>query len=87
MDIKTPSGNPSKLSPLPPLSPLLPQGRLVLVLEGGYDLKALGESVENTFLGLLGEPARYRFNPDMLRDEPLDKVRAVIEEARALHGL
>lgn len=26
-------------------------GRLVFLLEGGYDLKALGESVANTFLG------------------------------------
>jgi hypothetical protein len=26
-------------------------GRLVMLLEGGYDLKALGESVANTFLG------------------------------------
>lgn len=30
-------------------------GRLVMLLEGGYDLKALGESVANTFLG---EPAQ-----------------------------
>ena len=28
-------------------------GRLVMLLEGGYDLKALGESVANTFLGEL----------------------------------
>lgn len=27
------------------------RGRLVMLLEGGYDLKALGESVANTFLG------------------------------------
>lgn len=63
------------------------QGRLVLLLEGGYDLKALGESVANTFLGVLGEGARDRFNPDLLRDEPLDKVQGVLREARRLHGL
>lgn len=28
-----------------------------------------------------------RFNPDLLRDEPLDKVRAVIAEAQRIHGL
>ena len=30
-------------------------GRLVFLLEGGYDLKALGESVAETFRGLLGK--------------------------------
>jgi hypothetical protein len=30
-------------------------GRLVFMLEGGYDLKALGESVAETFRGLLGQ--------------------------------
>ena len=29
-------------------------GRLVMLLEGGYDLKALGESVANTWLGAVG---------------------------------
>ena len=28
-----------------------------------------------------------RFNPDLLRDEPLDKVRAVLAEAQRIHGL
>ena len=59
----------------------------MLLLEGGYDLKALGESVANTFLGLLGQGPQDRFNPDLLRDEPLGKVRAVIAEAQRLHGL
>ena len=30
-------------------------GRLVFMLEGGYDLKALGESVAETFRGLLSQ--------------------------------
>mgnify|MGYP001147443838 FL=1 len=63
------------------------QGRLLLVLEGGYDLKALGESVANTFLGLLGEPAVDRFNPDLLREEPKDKVWGVLDEVKQLHSL
>lgn len=71
--------------PLRPRPP--PQGRLVLLLEGGYDLKGLGDSVVNSFLGLLGEGPRDAFNPDLLRDEPLDKVRAVISEAQRLHRL
>lgn len=62
-------------------------GKMVMVLEGGYDLKALGESVANTFLALVGEPHTDVFNPALLRDEPLDKVRSVIMEAQKLHGL
>ena len=37
--------------------------------------------------GVLGEGPADRFNPDLLRDEPLDKVRAVLAEARRIHGL
>jgi len=33
-------------------------GRLVVVLEGGYDLEALALSVENTILAMHGEPTR-----------------------------
>ncbi|KAI3436510.1 hypothetical protein D9Q98_005927 [Chlorella vulgaris] len=63
------------------------RGRLVMLLEGGYDLKALGESVANTFLGVLGEAAADNFNPALLRDEPMDKVQQVLREARRVHGL
>lgn len=38
-------------------------------------------------LQVLGEPPRDKFNPDLLRDEPLEKARAVIDEAKQLHGL
>lgn len=124
-------------------------GRLVFLLEGGYDLKALGESVAETFRALLGKvptrgclcllhsdlidtvPQTVRarllfmtpncrrsrccipfaqllaveevtmtscastwrqasadtFNADLLRDEPAEKVRAVLAEARAVHSL
>lgn len=63
-------------------------GRVAFVLEGGYDLKALGESVANTFLGVLpGEVAVDKFDPALLRDEPIDKVRAVLDEAKRVHGL
>lgn len=62
-------------------------GRLVLLLEGGYDLRGLSEGVANSFLGLLGGAADDKFNPALLRDEPLDKARAVLAEARRLHGL
>ncbi len=49
-------------------------GRCVFLLEGGYDLKALGEAVADTFTGLLGAPSIDKFNPDLLRDEPRDKA-------------
>lgn len=55
--------------------------------QGGYDLKALGESVGDSFRGLLGEASGDRFSPDLLREEPLDAVRAVLREARTIHGL
>ncbi|KAK9812966.1 hypothetical protein WJX72_006576 [[Myrmecia] bisecta] len=62
-------------------------GRCVFLLEGGYDLKALGEAVTDSFLGLLGEPSQDKFNPDLLRDEPSDKVKQVLSEARRIHSL
>lgn len=62
-------------------------GRLVMLLEGGYDLKALGESVSDSFRGMLGESSVDKFNPDLLRNEPLEKVQAVLKEARKIHGL
>ncbi|KAI7843899.1 hypothetical protein COHA_002443 [Chlorella ohadii] len=62
-------------------------GRIVFLLEGGYDLKALGDSVVNTFLGVLGEGPVDPFNPDLLRDEPTDKVQHVLQEVRRIHGL
>lgn len=57
------------------------------LLEGGYDLKALGDAVVDSFLGLLGEGSRDSFSPDLLRDEPKDKMKAVLTEARRVHGL
>ena len=62
-------------------------GRCVFLLEGGYDLKGLGESVAETFRALLGQPSADKFNPELLRDEPSDKVRALIAEARLVHAL
>ena len=55
--------------------------------KGGYDLKALGESVADSFRGLLGAASGDTFSPDLLREEPLDAVQAVLREARSIHGL
>jgi len=61
-------------------------GRCVFLLEGGYDLKALGDAVVDSFLGLLGEKSIDKFSPDLLRDEPKDKVRAVLNETKSIHS-
>lgn len=62
-------------------------GRLIFSLEGGYDLKGLSESVVDCFQAALGKESLDRFNPDLLRDEPSDKVREAILECRSIHGL
>ena len=55
--------------------------------QGGYDLKALGDSVADTFRGLLAEPSGDTFSADLLREEPMDAVRTLLREARSIHGL
>lgn len=62
-------------------------GRIVFVLEGGYDLKALGESVSNTFLGVLGEGAVDKFDAALLREEPVLKVKQLLQEVKRVHSL
>lgn len=56
-------------------------------MQGGYDLKALSESVCDSMRGVLGLPSEDKFNPQLLRDEPLDKVQESLREARRIHGL
>jgi acetoin utilization deacetylase AcuC-like enzyme len=62
-------------------------GRVVFLLEGGYNLRALGESVASTFNGILGDSVIDSIDPSLLRDEPMDKVKAVLLESRRIHGL
>ena len=57
------------------------------LLEGGYDLKALGESFAETMRGALGLPSEDAFDPVFLREEPLDKFRAGLKEAHRVHSL
>ena len=59
----------------------------MFLLEGGYDLKALGEAVADTFQGLLGAGSIDKFNPDLLRDEPRDKANRMLQDAVAMHSL
>jgi len=62
-------------------------GRAVFMLEGGYDVRALGESVANSFLALLEMDPQDKFNPALLRDEPDEKVKAAIIECKRIHEL
>lgn len=60
-------------------------GRMLCVLEGGYDLKALEESVAQTTFALSdaidGAPEHER--PSSLPAEP--DVTSVIQQAKAIH--
>jgi acetoin utilization deacetylase AcuC-like enzyme len=56
-------------------------GRLALVLEGGYSLEGLGQSVVATIDTLEGTP------PPPRADQPGPAVQRVITQARTLHGL
>ncbi|MCH8065791.1 MAG: histone deacetylase, partial [Chloroflexi bacterium] len=61
-------------------------GRLVAVLEGGYDLVALPWGVRTVIETLLGEPP----TPDplgTLTPERAPDIAAMLEEVRRLHGL
>jgi hypothetical protein len=54
-------------------------------MQGGYDLKALSDSVCDSFRGVLGMQSVDNFNPELLREEPLDKLRNVLNEVQNIH--
>ena len=63
-------------------------GRLVYLLEGGYHLDALGQSVASTFTGTLGLPPVDKLqDPNLLREEPDEKILASIKISKSIHGL
>ena len=64
-------------------------GRVAFLLEGGYDVErgALGHSVADSWRALLGEPSRDADAAMRLQDEPLEKAKRAIREARAVHSL
>lgn len=62
-------------------------GRIVFLLEGGYDLKGLSDSVADSFNGVLGLPSLDTFNPALLRDEPMDRVKAALADVRLAFDL
>ena len=60
-------------------------GRLVVLLEGGYSLRGLSESVTESFLGLLGDESLHP--PDTEVVEPMDAVWQRVHDIRRMHGL
>eukprot|EP00884_Botryococcus_braunii_P023061 jgi/Botrbrau1/9439/Bobra.0252s0062.1 len=75
------------LSGLKNLAQELCGGRLVVVLEGGYDLTGLSESVVETFLGALGRPSSHVPDFNGCGSEPLAAVSEVLDEVKQLHNL
>ena len=64
----------------------LSRGRLVVVLEGGYDLDALALSVEDTLLAMRGGEIRQPDEmPAPLHPEQNDRVNRYLEHALELH--
>jgi len=62
------------------------QGRLGLILEGGYHLEALPLSVENTFLALLGEPIRQPDeSPPPLHPAQAERINQYLDYAITTH--
>ncbi|MEK7326810.1 MAG: histone deacetylase, partial [Chloroflexota bacterium] len=59
-------------------------GKLVFVLEGGYDLPALSHGVANTILGVLGQPPADPLGPAP-RSEP--DITSLLARVKSLHGL
>ena len=61
-------------------------GRLVFLLEGGYDLKALGESVADTFRALLGK-VRMQRPPCLIHGVTTGACSAASRDTMVLHTL
>ncbi|KAI5384169.1 variant 2, Histone deacetylase 14 [Lathyrus oleraceus] len=64
-------------------------GRCVFFLEGGYNLKSLSYSVADTFRALLGDKslAAEFDNPNILYEEPTERVKQAIQRIKHLHSL
>lgn len=63
-------------------------GRLAFLLEGGYETEAVGESVAEVFLALLGRPSVEGAAPLALpHPEPTAEVAALVAQLCDIHGL
>ena len=59
-------------------------GRMVFVLEGGYNIEALGDSVVESLRGLAGLGSEAKYDSPHLYEEPLERIERAVAEA---HGL
>ena len=57
------------------------RGRCVFVLEGGYDLNALGDSVVESLRGMCGLESKPLYDSNALYEEPMAKVEKALENA------
>lgn len=62
------------------------EGRLLFLLEGGYDLDALGESVAETWRALIGVPSECA-KKMVPQEEPLEEVMTLIDTLKQVHKL
>lgn len=62
------------------------EGRLLLILEGGYDLAAVSESVSEVFLALLDRDSVEGQEALQLPNaEPVEEVHALVTQLRKMH--
>ncbi|XP_049349859.1 histone deacetylase 14, chloroplastic-like [Solanum verrucosum] len=63
-------------------------GHCVFFLEGGYNLSCLSNSVAESFRALLGDRslASELDDPSYLHEEPLKKVKQIIEKVKQIHS-
>ena len=73
-------------SRLKAMSEELCDGKIVFLLEGGYDLTGLPEGVKESFAALVGENSLEKTDPG-LYEEPFDKAKKIIDEVRHVHQL
>ena len=62
------------------------KGRCVFVLEGGYDLQALPDSVTESLRGLCEMESNPLFDTDALYEEPVGRIEDAIEAAVSTHN-
>ncbi len=62
-------------------------GRCVFILEGGYDLQALGDSVAESIRGLCGLESSALFDSDALYEEPMGRAEEAVEAAVRINKL
>lgn len=65
-------------------------GRLMFLLEGGYNVDALGEAVTETWLALVGESTKEGSHPlaePLPQPEPMEDVEDLIQQLKRIHKL